>query len=143
MPPKKLDQLQDWDRALLILRAIIVSNFCFPVFLLAAAFASRGQQLIQQAIFLLPIFFCILYIGVFSKSRLELWIASSLALFRWVRFDLVMLISFFVPFKAISSHQALFLGINVFGTALCALFAHLGQRIRRKVLTPINNSHAI
>jgi hypothetical protein len=143
MPLKKLDQLQDWHRALLILPAIIVSNLCLLVCYTGAAFAARVHDLLELLIFFLPIPICLLYIGIFCQCRLELCIASSLALFLWLCFDLVILISFFVHFKTISSDQALFHGIILFGPALCAPCAYLGQRIRRKILTRSNNSQAV
>jgi hypothetical protein len=140
---KKLHQLEDWHRALLILPAIIVSNFCFFIFFLSLAFTSRGQPIIQLFLFLLPIPFCIVYVSVLCQCRVELCIAGSLALFLWLYFDLVMLISFFVHFTTVTSYDALGLFIAFVGTALCALCAYLGQKIRRKILTRINNSQAI
>lgn len=143
MPPNEPYTRVDWLRLVFLLPAIIFSNLCFLVYLSAGMGSAPGQDPIQLLILLLPTPFCILYIGVLCESRFELQIASFLALFFWLSYIVLWLFSLSNPSSPRSRNEALFLGAAILLTAVCALCAHLGQRIRHFLLNRSSKSQRL
>lgn len=143
MTPNEPHAIVDWVRLLIIPPAIIISNLCFCFYVGAGMGSSPNQHPIQLLIFLLPTPFCMLLIGVFCKSRLELIVASLLALFLWLSVTLLALPSLTMSYSPADRSYALSFGSHILLIGLCALCALLGQRLRRFLWPRSSNNNSL
>jgi hypothetical protein len=130
----------DWVRLFFLLPAIIVSHVCFFAYGMVILDSARDQDPFRLFTFLLPIPLCITYIGVLCKSRVELLLASLLAMSHWLLLILYWLISFKWTDSPHDRLRALFYGAHILLIGGCAVGALLGQQIRRFLLTRLSNS---